>query len=95
MKTLLCAAAAALAGVFGWLLESARCQGHHCVHHTPADDETPLPDLVELQGQRWMPCDTPACAHLETTHKRVHATELWACTGCGNTRTAPEGARRG
>jgi hypothetical protein len=52
-------------------------------------DEARAAALPELHGLRWMPCSSTACAHLETTHRRVMATELWACTGCNNTRTAP------
>lgn len=87
MRTLACAACLLGAILIGHLLQKV-------VGRVPQPvDEPPL---RELQGLRWMPCDTPQCAHLETTHRRLFGTELWACTGCNNTRTAPvKETRRG
>lgn len=95
MKLLACFATLLVAVLFGWLIE--RVVGR--VPRPDADTEmrlaAELKATAEMRGLAWMPCHAPTCAHLETTHRRVHATELWQCTGCGNTRTAPEGARRG
>lgn len=104
MRTLACAACLLGAILIGHFLEKvgrratnrAAARAEKTRTQPPAaDGSPPLPDLVELKGLVWMPCDTPQCAHLETTHRRVMATELWACTGCNNTRTAPtKGADR-
>lgn len=83
MRTLACAACLAGAILLGWLIE--RVAGH--APQPPADE--PLPPLTELQGLEWMACESTTCAHLETTHRRLFGTELWACTGCDTTRTAP------
>lgn len=90
MKLLACLGCLLVAVVFGHLLQKLIERAPH-----PVDADTELrlaaelKATAEMRGLAWMPCDTPHCAHLETTHRPVHGTELWACTGCGNTRTAP------
>lgn len=42
----------------------------------------------QLDGSRWLVCDTPACAHLTRRHTPTH--QGWECTDCHTVKGADQ-----